>query len=101
MLRQRYLHGLVESNGRLYAVGGCDKGAVLNSVECYDPVHDVWIMKSSMIKCRAAPGVAALEDFIYVVGGSETKMNHVLQTNETNTVERYDIENNKWEMVKS
>lgn len=97
MLQYRYLHGLVASNNRLYAIGGQDRNNVLNSVECYQPEENSWKCLASMNKCRAAPGVAVLGNYLYVVGGSQSYGNGWMDG--TDTVERYDIEKNEWTLV--
>ena len=58
MLLQKYL----------YAVGGNDGAASLDSCERYDPHLNKWTVMASMNKRRAGAGCAELEGVLYVVG---------------------------------
>ena len=59
---------LCVSQGQLYAVGGNDGAASLDSCERYDPHLDTWTMLANMNKRRAGAGCAELEGMLYVVG---------------------------------
>lgn len=52
MTTARSTVGVAVLNGRLYAVGGRDGAACLNSVECYDPHTNKWSIRCPMIKRR-------------------------------------------------
>ena len=56
----------------MFAVGGRDGSSCLNTVEWYSPHTDSWMTCSPMNRCRAGPGVAACNEFIYVVGGHDS-----------------------------
>lgn len=55
-------------NGILYAIGGYDGSAHLNTVECFDPMTNTWRAVASMASRRSSAGVAVLNDTLYVVG---------------------------------
>lgn len=52
MTTARSTVGVAVLNGRLYAVGGRDGSACLNSVECYDPNTNKWTVNCPMLKRR-------------------------------------------------
>ena len=52
MTTARSTVGVAVLNGRLYAVGGRDGSACLNSVECYDPHTNKWRVTCPMLKRR-------------------------------------------------
>lgn len=52
MTTARSTVGVAVLNGRLYAVGGRDGAACLNSVECYDPHTNKWSVRCPMLKRR-------------------------------------------------
>ena len=54
--------------GQLYAVGGNDGSASLDSCERYDPHLDTWTKLANMNKRRAGAGCAELGGMLYVVG---------------------------------
>ena len=55
-------------NGIIYAIGGYDGSAHLNTVECFDPMTNVWKPVASMASRRSSAGVTVLNDMLYVVG---------------------------------
>ena len=57
-------------NGIIYAIGGYDGSAHLNTVECFDPMTNAWKPVASMASRRSSAGVAVLNDMLYVVGKS-------------------------------
>ncbi|KAF7233511.1 hypothetical protein EG68_05685 [Paragonimus skrjabini miyazakii] len=69
MPSQRSRIGVVALNGRLYAIGGFDGTARLNTTEMYDPKTKVWKTVAPMNHRRSALGAAALDGRIYVCGG--------------------------------
>lgn len=62
-------------------------------VECYDPELNQWEACPSMISMRHKPGVAVLNNFIYVCGG-ETLFNYY-----HDSIEAYDIQNSQWSFI--
>ncbi len=65
----------------LYAAGGNDGGASLDTVERYHPHIDKWTEVGPMAKRRAGVGLAALNGYLYAVGGFD-------DASPLNTVER-------------
>ena len=57
----------VELGGKIYVIGGYDKGSHL--VEEYDPATDSWRGRASLPKPLHHVGAAALNGKIYVIGG--------------------------------
>lgn len=53
----------------LYAAGGNDGSASLQTVERYDPHINKWSEVAQMAKRRAGVGLAALNGYLYAVGG--------------------------------
>lgn len=82
----------IASHEYIYAIGGLANQITLATVERYNPKTNVWTEVSSMSLPRAAAAAAALNQYIYVVGGT-TKCN----PGDTAGVERFD--QTKWEMV--
>ena len=58
----------VPFQGFLYAIGGNDGTASLDTCERYDPHLNKWNMIATMNKRRAGSGVAELNGYLYVVG---------------------------------
>mgnify|MGYP000350325636 FL=1 len=52
MTTARSTVGVAVLNGKLYAVGGRDGLACLNSMECYDPHTNKWSVTCPMLKRR-------------------------------------------------
>ena len=59
----------VSLNGLIYAIGGEDDSFIYDSVECYNPIVDQWIIKESMLSPRVNHGACIVDGEIYVVGG--------------------------------
>jgi len=55
-------------NGLVYAVGGYDGSAHLNTVERFNPLTNTWEPVANMASRRSSAGVAVMDDFLYVVG---------------------------------
>lgn len=54
--------------GVIYAVGGYDGSTHLNTVECFDPMRNIWRGIANMCSRRSSAGVAVINDRLYVVG---------------------------------
>ncbi len=61
--------GVIELDGAVYAIGGFNGSARLNTVERYDPRTDRWDTLSQMGAKRSNFGVENIEENIYVAGG--------------------------------
>jgi hypothetical protein len=60
---------LVETGGRLYAIGGYQDHAYFDTVEIYDPATDSWSAGAPMPTPRGFAAGAAMDGVIYVFGG--------------------------------
>merc|ERR1719464_1540008 len=96
--------GLAMLDGHVFAVGGWEGSSRLDSVERYDPDTNVWTPVASlkmaewtevagMLIPRSGSAACLLGGFIYVIGGWHAS------TENTNKVERYDIQKNIWNFV--
>ncbi len=80
--------GIGAVNGIVYVIGGgC--GAVVNTVEAYDPVKDAWTTKAPMPTARDGVAVAVVNGILYAIGGSTS-------TGLTTAVEAYDPVLDAW-----
>lgn len=86
---------MIEAHGRIYAIGGRHGTRCLNTIECYNPMNEAWMDGPSMHMLRCGAGVAVHNDAIYVVGGMS-----MIDGHDTGTVERFDLQTNKWTMVR-
>ena len=59
----RSTHEVVEIEGMVYALGGNDGSASLNSMERYDSKMNKWFMVTAMNSRRSSVGAAVLECF--------------------------------------
>jgi len=66
-------------DGRIYVIGG-DAGPPDAEVEEYDAATDTWTTRADMPTPRGALSTTALNDKIYVIGGTVTLFNDVLST---------------------
>ena len=79
--------------GKIYVIGGVrSPGVSHNSCEAYDTTLDQWSMISSNLVPRSYAGIAAFETSLLVCGGEDSG-------NFYDTVECYDVEKDRWEIV--
>jgi N-acetylneuraminic acid mutarotase len=79
--------------GKIYVIGGVrSPGVSHNSCEAYDTTLDQWSMISSNLVPRSYAGIAAFETSLLVCGGEDSD-------NFYDTVECYDVEKDRWEIV--
>ena len=79
------------SRGILYALGGGTTfGAILTTVEAYDPATDSWTGKAPMLTPRHSLGVTAINGTLYAVGGA------TIGTLVPAPVEAYDPSTDTW-----
>jgi len=69
MGQARWGLGVVEVDGKIYAIGGYDVNGCVGANECYDPVSDSWTFLTSMPTQRACFAIAAYDGKIYCIGG--------------------------------
>ena len=75
----------VALDGKLYAVGGFDRGTRLDSVD-YDPSTNTWEAVAAMSTKGSGMGAVALDGKLYAVGG------YVGRTTPSDFVERWPID---------
>ncbi len=92
----RALGGSAAVDGKIYVFGGVQvidiEAPVLATVAIYDPATDSWTSGAAMPTPRAGLGVAAVNGFIYTVGG----LNSALGLHSSDIVERYDPAQDSW-----
>ena len=66
MTTARSTVGVAVLNGRLYAVGGRDGSACLNSVESYDPHTNKWSVNCPMMKRRGGKNLVGCQCWIQI-----------------------------------
>jgi len=72
--------GTVSTGGRLFAFGGADEnGRPTDAALSFGPDINAWIEYPSLPSPRSSPGVAVLEDGIYVVGGIAARNTPVME----------------------
>ncbi|KAI0232585.1 Kelch-like ECH-associated protein 1 [Lamellibrachia satsuma] len=80
----------------LYMIGGRNNSPDGNvdsaSMDCYDPVINLWRKCPDMSVPRNRVGVDNIDELIYAVGGSHGGIHH-------NSVERFDPETDTWTLV--
>ncbi|XP_050340983.1 kelch-like protein 17 [Bactrocera neohumeralis] len=69
MKQARHSHCVVELDDKIYAIGGCDGGKTLSSVERYT-TYDGWQFVNSLIVGRYGARAVKLNGKIYIMGGS-------------------------------
>jgi N-acetylneuraminic acid mutarotase len=82
--------GLAVVNGKIYAVGGTNGEAPLNTVEVYNPQTTQWTSVTPMPTARSGFAIAVYYSKIYVIGG--TVGNGFVGNNEV-----YDPVSNTWQ----
>lgn len=88
---------MVVLRGLIYAIGGeSELQNTLNSVEVYDPATNDWTQGPAMNIRRKDAGVVVHEDKIYAICGSCEYLD-----GGSVSVERYDVGEKKWTMVKN
>ncbi|XP_041116506.1 kelch-like protein 23 [Polyodon spathula] len=81
----------VALNNKLHLVGGQS-----TITDCYDPEKDEWRQMAPMMERRMECGAVAMNGCIYVTGGYSYSKGTYLQS-----IEKYDPEQDKWEIVGS
>ncbi|XP_049318053.1 kelch-like protein 17 isoform X2 [Bactrocera dorsalis] len=93
MKQARCGHSVVEIDGKIFAIGGYERGLeggkVLPSVERYTP-SDGWESVSSLIVERHSAGAVTLNNKIYIMGGTNTPLRAL------KLVECYNPDSNIW-----
>ncbi|KAK3261937.1 hypothetical protein CYMTET_29186 [Cymbomonas tetramitiformis] len=76
----------------IYAIGGCDDSAALETVERLDTSTGLWETRGSMVVKRFNCAVVAHEGYIYALGGCD-------DGGPLHSVERMDVATGQWEIV--
>lgn len=80
----------IDSQDRMYALGGWDGSAYTDTVERYDPVQGIWASLAPLGSAKiVGVGLADCNDHIYAIGGWANSY--------TATVERYDPVTEGWD----
>ncbi|XP_071817374.1 kelch domain-containing protein 8A-like isoform X2 [Apostichopus japonicus] len=91
MPTRRVYSTVIEADGLLFVIGGCDaRGDALDVFECYIPKKKKWMRLLNIPTKRAAPAVVAIEKQIVVIGGLGGA------NDPTDAVEVYDIGKKCW-----
>ena len=77
----RFSMGIVSHQGLIYIVGGCTHSRRhMQELVSYNPVTNEWTTLASMLVPRSQMGCVVLNEFLYVLGGTN-RHNEVLQVN--------------------
>ncbi|MDP5275283.1 cadherin-like beta sandwich domain-containing protein [Chengkuizengella axinellae] len=89
----RYGHGVIEVEGKIFAIGGSRSSNQLDTVAVYDPDTDNWIRHemASLNKARKYFSVTEVNGKIYAIGGYDDA--------DLSSVEEYNFETNQWEFI--
>ncbi|MGB3295758.1 MAG: kelch repeat-containing protein [Phormidesmis sp.] len=87
--------------GKIYVVGGLGSdGASLNTVEAFDPLTGTWLSGAAdpaeLQTQRDNPGIAVVDDLLYVFGGRTRDANGTTVDGALNTMEIYDPWADEW-----
>lgn len=74
-------------NGKIYVAGGMMTDMVNDTVECYDPIDDVWTTKKSMVHKREKFSLFESYGKLYAIGSIDS-------------IEQYDSDKDKWTVVR-
>ena len=87
--------GAATSSGKIFVVGGYNDKActtLLETCEMFDPEVNQWSLVSSPIAPRAACAMVSFDHHLYLFGGEKP------DSSKLDSVERYDVQNDKWEI---
>ena len=92
--KRRFAGGAV-SSGKIFVVGGySDVGCKILEASCevFNLGQDQWSLVSSPVVPRAACAMVSFDDHLYLFGGENA------QRQKRDSVERYNVQNDKWEL---
>jgi hypothetical protein len=97
-------HQMVAMGGFVYAIGGCfscDPSGywATATAERYDPGSNTWTPIASMADIREMFAAAAMDGFLYVVGGREQNDNNDVPVVVKRSCERYNPATNTWSRI--
>ena len=95
MINARRLAGAAAACGKVFVVGGYSDVACRTleaTCEMFDPLVSQGSLVSSPIVPRAASAMVSFDDHLYLFGGENASWS------KHDSVERYDVQNDKWEL---
>ncbi|XP_043918962.1 kelch-like protein 24 [Protopterus annectens] len=92
----RTMHGFLAFNQKLYALGGCNETAFLDSVECFDMKKQTWALVDKLPLPLRAFSCAVFRSKLYIIGGTTLKRNHAVVHN---NVLIYNVSLSSWNQV--
>ncbi|XP_032659405.1 kelch-like protein 38 isoform X1 [Chelonoidis abingdonii] len=91
MLVPRYSHRSIAYKNYIFSIGGIGENQeILNSMERYDSIYNVWENMANMPVAVLHPAVAAKDQRIYIFGGEDIMQNPV------RLIQVYHISRNMW-----
>ncbi|KAH1178482.1 kelch-like protein 38 isoform X1 [Mauremys mutica] len=91
MLVPRYSHRSIAYKNYIFSIGGIGENQeILNSMERYDSIYNVWENMANMPVAVLHPAVAAKDQRIYLFGGEDIMQNPV------RLIQVYHISRNMW-----
>ncbi|CAM2107007.1 kelch-like protein 38 [Caretta caretta] len=91
MLVPRYSHRSIAYKNYIFSIGGIgEKQEILNSMERYDSIYNIWENMANMPVAVLHPAVAAKDQRIYLFGGEDVMQNPV------RLIQVYHISRNMW-----
>lgn len=103
---ERSSFGAITHQGKVFIVGGHQgpehtypKESFLDRVDIYDEITGTWKQGASMNIPKHGFELAANGDYIYVFGGFAYSENHNPKWQSLDTIERYNITLDKWEIL--
>jgi len=98
--------GAIDHQGKIFIVGGHQgpehtypEESFLNRLDIYNQVSGEWSQGASLSLPRHGFGLIADKGYIYAFGGFAFSDQHKPKWKSVDLVERYDIAQNKWEVV--
>ncbi|KAM4745150.1 kelch-like protein 22 isoform 2-T3 [Anableps anableps] len=93
---ERAWHGMAAVNGRMYVIGGSnDQRGYRRDVlqlACFDPTSNSWSLLTPLPSGHGEPGIAVLDNRIYVLGGRSHDRGHRMKY-----VHVYNTDTGQWE----
>ncbi|XP_025034480.1 kelch-like protein 38 isoform X2 [Pelodiscus sinensis] len=91
MLVPRYSHRSIAYKNYIFSIGGIGENQeILNSMERYDSIYNIWENMASMPVAVLHPAVAAKDQRIYLFGGEDIMQNPV------RLIQVYHVSRNMW-----
>ncbi|XP_034981951.1 kelch-like protein 38 isoform X1 [Zootoca vivipara] len=91
MLVRRYSHRSIAYKNYIFAIGGIGENQeILNSMERYDSIYNVWEHMANMPVAVLHPAVSSKDQRIYLFGGEDTMQNPV------RLIQVYHVSRNMW-----